>query len=129
MRATSLADRLKTTMPRRPIHQLRQYYYNDIDGAMETDRNHQLDTYQQGPEPPQQSNLPPINININLGEILAGLGLGELIKAAAALKAGKVNEDQPKVSKKKLIDAIAQGAPADEVAELLEGLEARGMLE
>ena len=122
---------------RRPVYQLGQYQYNPIDGTMEGDRLHHIDTYQQDapPAPPVPAPVAPVVININLGEILAGLGLKDLIQAILdrAPRAG-VNErltesELPRVPKGKLIEAVAHGADPREVVELWTYLYAVGALD
>jgi hypothetical protein len=124
---------------RRPVYQLGAYQYNPIDGTMEGDRVNHIDTYQQDPPPPAPpapSPVAPVVININLGDILAGLGLKDLIQAILdrAPRAG-VNERSlteaklPRVPKGKLIEAVAHGADPREVVELWTYLYSVGALD
>ena len=119
---------------RRPIHQLRQYWYNEPDGTMQGDRIHQLDTYQEPQEPEAcapPAGLPPIVININLGNILAGLGLDQLVaKARASTGVTERLEEGtlPRIPKRTLIEAVSRGADPAEVADLMRALSSRGLL-
>ena len=105
---------------------------------------HHIDTYQQDapPAPPAPAPVAPVVININLGEILAGLGLKDLIQAIIdkaanppRFQTGESITEQlerakfPKVPRRKLIEAVSRGADSTEVAGLMLTLAKLGALE